>query len=329
MKGTRWSSNDIPETTIKLAFLTKQKLRDHTEFHDVITYSDGKNKNITVGPITYNLSNWNNQDDSAAHRGLSYKNLKAAGEDVENDLVIAGATNQSLQNLTLEMWYTGVPDLFYSLMAESNYQIPLPDGWSLTPGIRYMQQFDDGAGDVGGAAISGTIVNGVGGVPIGDGGYKDPYSVDAKLYAARLVLTKGAATLLTGYSKVSDDADIIAPWRGFPTGGYTRSMAQYNWLANTESWAAAVFYDFGKAGIINGFRALLDYVYMDYDDEKVKQLGHPMTDQYIIHTDMWYIFPFLPDLEAKVRIAYVGAERTILNIDPSYTEFRFELNYLF
>ena len=68
---------------------------------------------------------------------------------------------------------------------------------------------------------------------------------------------------------------------------------------------------------------------MDYDDEKLEKGGLLKTDRYIIHTDMWYKFPFLPDLEAKVRIAYVDADRTVLNIDPSYTEFRFELNYLF
>jgi len=314
--------NDIPETTIKLAFLTEQKLRDHTRFHDVITYGDGKKE-------TYkgvNISRFNNQDDSAVHRGLSYANLKAAGEGVNNDLIVAGVTNQSLKNLRLGMWYTGVPDLFYSLMAESNYEIPLTDGWSLIPGIRYMQQFDDGAGDVGGAALSGSLVNGF---ALGDGGYNDPDSVDAKLYAARLVLRKGAGLLLTGYSKISDDADFITPWRGFPTGGYTRSMAQYNWHANTESWMVKAVYDFGKADIIKGFRVSLDYVYMDYDDEKVKKWGHAKTDRYSIHTDMWYILPFLPDLEAKVRIAYVDAKRTILNVDPSYTEFRFELNYLF
>ncbi len=330
-EGYTLVSKDVPETTIKLAFLTKQKLRDHSEFHDVITYGDGKNRTIPVGSITVNLSNLNNQDDSAVHRGLSYANLKAAGEDVNNDLIVAGGTNQSVKNLKLDMWCTGVPDLFYSLMAESNYQIPLADGWSLTPGIRYMQQFDDGAGDVGGAALSGTIVNGILGVPIPvpDGGYKDPFSVDSKFYAARLVFRKGAGRLLAGYSKVTDDADLIAMWRGFPTGGYTRSMAQYNWHANTESWMVKAFYDFGKAGIIKGFRACMDYAYMDYDDKKVDSLGHAKTDRYIIHTDMWYIFPSLPDLEAKVRIAYVDAQRTVADFDPSYTEFRFELNYLF
>jgi len=324
-EGYSIESKEIPDTTVKLAFFTGQKLRDHTEFHDVITYNDGKGN-------TY--SKWNNQDDSACHRGLSHDNLKAAGKDVHNDLVIAGVTNKSLKNLEIDMWYTGVPDLFYSLMAESNYQIPLPGGWSLTPGIRYMQQFDDGAGDVGGAALTGTIVNGL--PLIDNGGYKDPYSVDAKLYAARLVFNKGFGSLLTGYSKISDDADFITPWRGFPTGGYTRSMAQYNWVANTQSWMILAFYDFGKAGMIDGFRAGIDYVYMDYDDEKEELGGQILTDRSYIHADMWYRFPFLPDLEAKIRIGIIMADDrnnttaiAAAGRDPSYQEFRFELNYLF
>jgi hypothetical protein len=50
-EGYTLASRDIPETTIKLAFLTEQKLRDHTEFHDVITYGDGKENDF---------SKWNN-----------------------------------------------------------------------------------------------------------------------------------------------------------------------------------------------------------------------------------------------------------------------------
>jgi hypothetical protein len=315
-EGYTLLSKDIPATTVTLGYLTQQKLRDHTEFHDVITYNDGKGK-------TY--SRWNNNDDSAVHRGLSHANLTAADEDTDNDLVVAGFTNKSIKNLNFDLWYTGVPDLFYSVMGESNYAIPLPDGWSLTPGLRYMQQFDDGAGAVGGAALSGSLAGLTGSAK----GYRDADSVDGKLYAARLVLKKGAGSLLAGYSEISDDADFIAPWRGFPTAGYTRSMAQYNWEANTQSWMAQVFYDFGKAGIIEGFRAGIDYVYMDFDDKKERLGGNSKTDRSNIHADMWYKFPFFPDLEAKVRIGLVDADKTTAGDDPSYDEFRLELNYLF
>ena len=317
-EGYTLQSKAIPGTTVSLAWLTAQKLRDHTDFHDVITYNDGRGTPY---------SRFNNQDDSASHRGLSHANLKAAGEDTNNNLLIAGIINESIDNLKMEIWYNAVPDLFCSLMAETNYRVPLAGGWSLTPGLRYMQQFDRGAGDVGGAAISGTLAPG--GTAIGDGGYNDPDSVDAKLYAARVLMKKGAGCLLAGYSKVSDDADFITPWRGFPTSGYSRSMAQYNWEADTESWMVQAFYDFEKAGIINGFRILVDFTRMDYDDEKLKLLGHSKTDRNYVHADIWYKFPFLPDLEAKIRMGYVDAQKTAAGLDPSYNEFRFELNYLF
>jgi hypothetical protein len=160
-------------------------------------------------------------------------------------------------------------------------------------------------------------------------GYEDAGSVDGRLYAARLVLSKGAGRLSAGYSKTSDDGDLITPWRGFPTAGYTRSMAQYNWEANTQSWMVQAFYDFGKAGVIEGFRAGIDYAYMDFDDKKERLGGHGKTDRGHIHADLWYRFPFLPDLEAKVRIGLLDANDTTAGTDPSYNEFRFELNYLF
>ena len=331
-EGVTLVSRDLPNTTFTAALFTGQKLRDHTDYHDVITHNDGKNRTVTIDSRTVNLSKWNNQDDTASHRGLNYDNLQSAGRDVDNTLVVAGVSNQSIEHVTLDLWYTGVPDLFYSLMGEANVEIQLTEDWSLTPGLRYMRQFDDGAGEVGGAALTGSLVDGTGLAR----GYSNPDCVDGELYAIRLVLTKGAGRLLGGYSRISDDADLIAPWRGFPTGGYTRSMAQYNWLADTNSWMIQVSYDFGKADIIQGLRAGIDYVWMDYDDEKERLGGHSFTDRSYVHMDMWYRFPFFDGLEAKFRLGIINADhRTNATTiaasgeDPSYHELRFELNYLF
>ena len=314
-QGVTLTSKYIPATTIKFAFFNKQKLRDHLSFHDVITYGWG------TGP----WSKWRGNDDSAAHKGLSYANLKAADKDLHHKLIIAGITNNSIKNLKLDLWYNGVPTLFFSLMAEVNYEVPLGGGWILTPGFRYMEQFDDGAGRVGGAALTGKLA----GVSGSARGYDDADSVDGRLYGARLVFKKGPGKLLFGYTEISDDADIIAPWRGFPTGGYTRSMAQYNWEAKTKSWMVKLTYDFGKANLIKGFRMAIDYAYMDYDDTKEKLGGIKRTDRYIVHIDMWYRLPFLQYLEAKARIGLVEADHRSNGDDPSYDEFRFELNYLF
>jgi len=314
--GLSLVNKDIPATTIKAAYFTSQKLRDHTDFHDVIA-----------------VDRWNENDDGARHLGLTKDALKDASID-NTKLIVLGLTNKSVQDLTIDTWITAVPDLFYSAMAEVNYKVLLAGGWSVTPGLRYMRQFDDGAGAIGGAALTGKVPTD------GDSlGYRDADSVDGGMWGVRAVLAKGAGSLLAGYTKVADRADLIAPWRGFPTGGYTRSIAQYNWEANTESWMIKVFYDFGKAGLVPGFRAALDYAVMDYDDAKERAGGIIKTDRAIVHLDMWKQFSALPNLEAKIRIALLEADKTtektteegitIPSIDPSYNEARFELNYLF
>ena len=316
-EGYSLVSKDIPGTTFSFAFFTEQKLRDHTSFHDVITYDDGSGS-------TY--SRWNNQDDSAAHKGLSFSNLQASGMDVDNYLVIAGISNKSIKNLILDIWFIGVPDLFHSLMFETNYKIELINGWSLTPGLRFLRQFDDGAGKVGGAALNGSLA----GLTGPGNGYRNAGSVKGYLYAVRLVMQKDPFKISTGYSIVTDDADLIAPWRGFPTSGYTRSMGEYNWYADTRSWMIQLSYDFGKAGIIKGLTSTIDYVYTDNDDNKSRLGGLSVTDTSILHCDFRYLLPFISNVEAKVRFKLAEADRLPLSgNDPSYREIRFEMNYLF
>jgi hypothetical protein len=316
-EGYSLISKDLPDTTLTLAFFTGQKLRDHTDFHDIITYTDGS------GNI---YGKWNNQDDTASHKGLSYANLLASGKKVDNYLLTGGLSNQSFEPLKLELCYTGVPDLFYSIMVESNLKITLSNDWSLTPGLRYMAQFDDGAGMVGGAALNGSLSGSRG----PSKGYRMSESVHARLYAARVVLAKDAGQLLFGYSKVSDDADFIAPWRAFPTSGYTRSMGEYNWHADTSSWMVQAYYDFGKADVIKGFRASIDYVYTDTDENKNRLGGNSVTDSSVFHSDIWYRIPSFPDLEAKIRFKICESDTLVTSgNDSSYREIRLEMNYLF
>ena len=316
-QGVAVVSRYLPDTALNLAYFNREKLRDHTKFHDVITYNWGDS------PKWYDK--WNNQDDSAVHRGLSYKNLRRAGVHIHNTLFIAGVTNESIHHLRLDLWFAVVPDLFHTMLNEVNYAIPLGGGWTLTPGFRFMEQFDDGAGDIGGAALSGKLAGKRGSAL----GYHNADSVKARLYAGRIVLKKGAGKIHFGYTKVTDDADFISPWRGFPTGGYTRSMGTYNWLANTKSWMVEGAYDFGKAGLIKGFRAALDYTSMNYDDNKERLGSISKTDRHAIHLDAWYRLPVRQYVELKVRLKHVGATRRSNGSDPSYSDLRVELNYLF
>ena len=306
-------SRDIPDSKIQLAYFQAQKLRDHTSSHDVITFKDRDG------------NKWLNNDDSAIHKGLTFQNLQAHGEDTHHNLIIATFENRTIPNLKTTISYLTVPDLISDIAFEAHYKIPIgASGWSATPGIRYIQQFDDGAGEIGGASLKGKLAN----WKEGDDkrGYDDPKNLDSSLIAGRVVLKNRTTKILFGYSQVEDKGDIVAPWRGFPTGGYTRAMAQYNWVANTKSYMAQAVYDFGKAGIVDGFKTSIRYAFMDFDDDKPDVLA----DRGIIHIDLFKKFRELPNLETKIRIGIVDSDDTDgKKDDTSYNEYRLEFNYLF
>lgn len=311
-EGFSFESSDLPKTIFKGAYLTAQKLKDHTTFHDVLTFKD------SLGNI------WNNNDDSAVHKGLSYENFITAGEDPDNELVIIAITNQSVSDLKLDLTYTAVPDIVSSVISEANYKIKLGDGFSLTPGFRYMRQIDDGGGEIGGASLSGALA--IDKTPIMLLGYKERYTLDGSVWMARLVLAKGALQVLAGYSDVADKADLIAPWKGFPTSGYTRAMAQTNWIANTKSTMGEVSYDFGKAQIIKGLKTMGRYVIQNFDESK--QVAGAQADMSVIHVDL--VKQLTPQLDARFRLGMVDADDRISGTDKdSYSEYRFEINYLF
>ena len=316
-EGYTLTTKAVPNTRIRGAYFTDQKLRDHTTFHDVITYGTSVDANSSAST---NFRNWDGNDDSGVHKGLSYKNLAPVGK-TNNALIIADIRNTSLENLQVDVTYGSVPGLFSSLTGEVNYKIAM-GGFSLTPGVRYMKQMDNGGGAIGGAGLSGTI-NATNASAMG---YTDGDSLDTSLAMARLVLKKGPLKLQVGYSAVADEADIVTPWRGFPTGGYTRAMAQYNWRANTKTSAAEIYYDFDKAGMISGFNALARYAMQNFDE--AKQAGGVQADSNILHVDLRK--NFAKTLYAIVRIGLVDADTRLNGTEKdSYNEYRFELNYLF
>jgi hypothetical protein len=316
-------NKDIPDTTVRAGYIMSQKLRDHQTFHSLIA-SGADNATLSVDKIAYN-------DDSGTHKGLSARNIRLKGAgDIDPEMILLTASNKSISNLKLDAEYVGLKGFFNTAIVEANYQIGLGDGWTLTPGVRYLNQMDDGAGVIGGASLSGAVT--------ADGatnGYTDGNNADGSILMERLVLAKGPFALMAGYSKVSDDADIIAPWRGFPTGGYTRSMAQINWVANTKSWMVKADYDFGKAGIIPGFKAFVDYADMDFDDKKVILKGTDFSDRNILHVDLVQEFKAIPNTDFRFRFATINADpasktsATLSTDYESYNEYRFEMNYLF
>ena len=290
---------EIPNTTIQLAYLDKQKLRDHTNSHDVIAFNG-----------------WEENDDSAVNKNLTVDRI---GDN--NELLIATITNKSVKNLKLNLSYAMVPDILSNLTFESHYTISVSDGWKIIPGLRYVQQFDHLGADYSVANLKGGSTQAD--IDKNHIGYTDPNSLDSNLLALRVDIKKDAFLARFGYSKVADKADIVTPWRGFPTGGFTRALAQYNWYANTKVYMFRAGYDFSKADIIPGFSIMARYAIQDFDDNK----AGVQADTNILHIDARQNIG--KNLEAKVRLGFVSDKDSAGKADVSYNEYRFELNYFF
>ncbi|WP_201353526.1 OprD family outer membrane porin [Hydrogenimonas urashimensis] len=330
-EGLTLVSKDLPGHLFKIGWFTKQKLRDHTQFHDVLTY--GKNSFENLSGEDNLINAFGNNDDSAMHRGLSYDNYKKAGKSTKHDLLVAEVWSMAVPRLKAMLNFTAVPDVLSSFTAQGDYTVNM-GSFKLVAGIRYMRQFDNGGGSIGGANLMGLI--GPYGKANGEnGGYDDPYSLDGWLIAGRLDIKSEAPwKFRVGYSHIGDEADIVAPWRGFPTGGFTRAMGQYNWQANTDTWMIRGDYDFEKADLVRGLSLMLRYAWQDYDEGKFvviegNRVPLTPTDRQVMHLDAIYKIPYLPGLEARVRMGFVDADKSIAGADPSYSEYRFEMNYLF
>lgn len=291
-------NKSLPQTSVKIAYLTKQKLRDHTSSHSVLMYDDSD---------TANKSTWNANDDSAMHKGLSYTALKAAGKDTDAPLITGDIQNKSVENLTINASFYNVPELLSQAMGELNYKIKFDD-FSLSPGVRYIKQFDNGAGVIGGAAYDGSAT-----------GYKDPTSLDSQMIAVRLVGLYENLKLNLGYSQVFDEADLVTPWRGFPTAGYTRSMARYNWIANTKSYRAELMINGNQAGAYKDIVTQLSALHTDADESKGQ------FDENFYYVGFIQNVPSFIDLQWRLRLGYTDTEKT--NADS--LDARLEFNYLF
>jgi hypothetical protein len=299
----------LPDTTLQAGYITAQKLRDHQNFHSIIAFER----------LTQN-------DDGNNHKGLSVTNLQKMGKEINPEMILASIENKSLTNSRLYGEYGAISGYFSTLILEGSHTLQLDSSWKLIPTLRYIRQFDDGAGAVGGAALSGVFASG----GSNNTSYTHPNSVDGQLYTGKLQLTNGTAMGLFGYSHVSNEADIINPWRSFPTRGFDRVMAQNNWYANTDSWMIEGDYNLDKAGIISGLSCNIRYSHIDIDDEKSQTASILSTDRDIIYFHAIKTFKSIPDTEVRFRFADVNAkDYPITNANDSYQEYRFEINYLF
>ena len=329
-EGLTLESKDLGKTRLRAAYLTRQKLRDHDSFHSLIMV-DARDRSSTSSNTL-----WNENDDSAAHLGLNYTNFKRAGQDENPDLLVIDGYSRELFTPKLKMLFSGVylQDLFYTGMLELNYKFDLGDGYKLSPGARYVQQFDDGAGKIGGASLTGLAGTNAqtDATATGDSdvialandvrsSYTNPDSVDASMFGLRLVLSKGPGSFSVGYTKIADEADFITPWRGFVTSGYTREMARYNWVANTKTYRLRYAYDFGKANIIDGLRTYASFTVEDYDEGKTTR-----NDADLYYLGAIQTIKSVPNLSARVRMQHVNEKN---DFSINHNELRMELNYLF
>ncbi len=291
----------LPSTKIKLAYLAKQKLRDHTTSHSVLMYGDA-NSTSSLHP------EWSENDDSAMHKGLTYTALKAAGVSTDAPLITGDLHNTSIKNFKADLSFYYVPELLSEVMGELNYKINL-DGLSITPGIRYIKQFDDKAGEIGGAAYNAKASS--------LAGYKNPNSLDSQMLAARIVLKIKNYKINFGYSKIFDEADLITPWRGFPTAGYTRSMARYNWQANTKSYRIELVRNANNTGIYKNTFIQASILHTDADEKK----GYFDENYYYIG----FVQNPLQNLQWRLRLGYQDTKK----VDSDGLDSRLEFNYLF
>jgi len=295
-EGASLQVNTFPNTKIQLAYITKQKLRDHENFHKVLAYNDN----------------------SAMHQGLTFSKLDEKG--INEHIIVVEAKNRSTNNTTLQVSYTTVEELVSTLMLEGSYKFKLENGLKIKPAIRYTHQFDNGAGTIGGANLKKNTI-----------GYAHPNSLENDIFSSRLDFTYGAGSLRIGYSDVEDGGDIVAPWHAQPTGGYSRQMSGMNWYANTKTTMFRADYDFSKAGLIEGIRAMSRYTLQNFDDNKPGTTA----DSNIFTFDIVKHFKDNPNLIFKIRTAFVREEHKVLNLDgtfkkdPTYNSMRLEMNYLF
>lgn len=298
IEGYELVSNDISDTTIQIDYADKIKERGMSYFGNMADTGDTPDK-------------------LAAYYTTHYGATPGIHGDAP-DVVIAGIKNKSIENLELQGWGMHWADIVDQAMVEANYKIKAGDV-TLGFGGRYIKQKDKGAGNI----IAPLINN-----------YDSDNSIDTSLFALRTSVGYGAAKLTLATARTGSGADLIAPWRGFPTEGYTRSMTITDWNANTRSYKGQFDFDFNS--LVSGLNTVLGYAY--YDRDPSKKPYQSMTDRGFQNGDthqwnldvMYKLSGSWKGTELKVRLMDQDNDTTDLYPkETSNQELRAEMNYLF
>ncbi len=292
--------NNFNGFKIKFAYLDKQKLRDKEKFHDVITYKDSSG------------DKWTNNDDAGVHKGLNYQNFINFGKNPHHKLYIT-EISKNIFGIDSLISFAYVPGILKDSGLELKYKFYLYN-WKIRLGSRYILQKDDGAGKIAGYTnLTGKIAT----------GYKSSVanSIDSNIINAKVdfVFPYKKDFFRIAYSKVANKADIINPWRGFPTGGYTRLMGQYNWYANTKTTVFELD-NFWKYGL----KTELKYGIQNSDENKI----NVPADSEILNINIIKRVT----KRSKMRFRFVNAKYKPNGSgkkDLSYKNYRLEYNYFF
>jgi hypothetical protein len=306
--GVSVASKDIEKTQVRAAWFYNQKLRDHTTGHDFVTF-----KTSDDGTGNYK---WNNNDDSAVNKSLTYTALEDADMSTQHQMITGDINTKAIENLNLTLTGNYVTEIVAHAAVEAHYKIPIEKA-SITPGVRYIYQ----------AGLTGNKLSDIANLKGNTSDYTNPDSLDGGLIAARIDADSGLGVKLRyGFSYIEDKADIMALWRGFPTGGFTRAMAQYNWYANTTTHMVRADVSLDKLGVLPGMTLMARYAIQDFDDDK----SGVQADTNVLHMDITQkLDAVAKGLMAKVRLGFATDQDTGDKGDVSYNEYRFEINYLF
>jgi hypothetical protein len=348
IQGGEVVSTDISNMTIQIDYADKIKERGMDYFGSMADTSDTPDaiKNYYKTHYTVNTE---------APSGALITDQPFYGQASAPAVIILGVKNRSIDSLEVQAWGMHWDNIVDQGMLEANYAVEAGDA-TISFGARYIQQFDRGAGAIitpkdgssiyaTGAVTSTTPLGTVSRVQLkGD----NDNSIDTYLYAFRAVALYGPSKLSLAFSHTNSSGDLIAPWRGFPTSDYTRSMTITDWNANTHSYKAQFNYDFNAH--VTGLSAFISYSYYDRDPSKVpyqtstnRYFNNGDTHQWNI--DTLYVVESLKGLELKARfmiqdnqtlslanstaIGNSGAQSQGYGNDTSNRELRLETNYRF
>jgi len=295
VEGYEGISNDIANTTIQLDYATKIKERGMTYFGNMADTGDTPDK-------------------IALHYTTHYGTTEGTSGDAP-EVGILGIKNKSINGLELQAWGMHWADIVDQAMLEANYALEAGDA-IISFGGRYMQQNDKGAGDI----IKPKTNN-----------YDTDNSVDTHLWALRTVVNYRAAKFLLATSHTGNGGDMIAPWRGFPTDGYTRGMTQTDWNTNTTSYKGQFDYDF--TALVSGVSTSLSYAYYNRDPSKrpyqsMTDRGYQNGDTHQTNLDI--VYKLSKGTELKARFMDQNNDKTALvTTETSNKEMRLEANYRF